>query len=66
LKFILTRSVKTLAAFSTVSAARLPSLLFVHRRSGSSEADRPPPPTVRSDADLFFFCCRLAAGQCVV
>jgi hypothetical protein len=56
------RSVKTLAAHRL--AARLPAaLLLVCRRSGSSEADRPPPPTVRSDAVLFFFRCRYAAGR---
>jgi hypothetical protein len=36
------------------------------RRSGPCEADRPPPPTVRSHAVLFLFCCRYTTGRRIV
>jgi hypothetical protein len=43
---------------------RSPALLAsAHRRSGPREADRQPPPTVRSHAVLFLFCCRYTAGR---
>jgi hypothetical protein len=33
-----------------------------HQRAGPREADRPPPPTVRSHDVLFLFCCRYTAA----
>jgi hypothetical protein len=47
--------------------ARSPALLaLVHRRSGPRQADRAPPPTVRSHVVFFFIRCEYAAGQIVV
>jgi hypothetical protein len=46
---------------------RSPTLLApAHRRSGPRQADRPPPPTVRSHAVLFLICCKYTAGRRIV
>jgi hypothetical protein len=38
--------------------ARSPTLLVpLHRRSGLLQANRAPPPTVRSNVVFFFICC---------
>jgi hypothetical protein len=47
--------------------ARSPALLaLVHRRSGPRQADRAPPPTVRSHAVFFFILYEYTAEQIVV
>jgi hypothetical protein len=49
------------------SFARSPALLaLVHRRSGPRQADRAPPPTVRSNVIFFFIRCEYAAGRIIV
>jgi hypothetical protein len=45
--------------------ARSPALLL-HRRSGPRQANRTPPPTVRSDVVFFLICCKHAAGRFVI
>jgi hypothetical protein len=46
---------------------RSPALLApAHRRSGPRQADRPPPPTVRSHAVLFVIYCKYTADRCIV
>jgi hypothetical protein len=64
-------------AFLPFCASRNPSILkpfarspalpaLVHRRSSPRQADRAPPPTVRSHAVFFFIRCKYATEQIVV
>jgi hypothetical protein len=47
--------------------ARSPALLApVRRRSGPRQADRAPPPMVRSYVVFFLVCCKHAAGRFIV
>ena len=47
--------------------ARSPALLVsLHRSSGPRQANRAPPPTVRSDVVFFLICCECVAGRFIV
>jgi hypothetical protein len=41
-------------------------LVPLHQRSGPRQANRAPPPTVRSNVDFFFVCFNSAVGRIVV
>jgi hypothetical protein len=47
--------------------ARLPALLVpLHRRSGPRQANRAPPPMVRSNVVFFFIYCECTVGRIIV